>query len=137
MFRAGVQVEKYFNYTARAEGPPMQVPAEDEGSPALWCHCCLPLVYQNSHQEHKPDQWTHTDLKYSEEWRQQTLKWGRRLIDGGYQRLCVRLQMVFGSFALRGVYRCFRVSHHVAPESTSITTAGHLAHFHLVSLGFL
>lgn len=86
MLRAGVEGEIYLNYTARVEGPPTQVPAEDEGSPAPWCHCCAPPLYQNSHQEHKPDQWTHTDLKYSEERRQQTLEWGRRLIDGEYQR---------------------------------------------------
>lgn len=146
MFRAGVQGENYFNYTARVKGAPTQVPAEDEGSPALWCHCCPPPVYQNSHQEHKLDQWTHTDLKYSEERRQQTLKWGRRLIDGEYQRLRVRTRWVFGSLAPRGVQQCFHLkveagaqalSHRGAPESKSVTTAGHLAHFHLVSLGFL
>lgn len=142
MFRAGVQGENYFNYTARVKSPPTQVPAEDEGSPALWCHCWAPLVYQNSHQEHTPDQWTHTDLKCSEERRQQTLKWGRRLIDGDYQRLRVGIRSVFGSFAPRGVHVEVKagaqaLSHRVAPESKSVTTAGHLAHFHLVSLGFL
>lgn len=109
MFRAGVQGENDFNYTSRVKGPPTQVPAEDEGSPALWCHCCPPPVYQNSHQEHKLDQWTHTDLKYSEERRQQTLKWGRRLIDGEYQRLRVRIHWVFGSLAPRGVQQCFHL----------------------------
>lgn len=83
----------------------MKVPAEDERGSALWCQ-------QNSHQEHKPDQWTHTDLKYSEERRQQTLEWGRRLIDEEYKRLHVRLQSVFIFFVWHGVtmYVCYNVS---------------------------
>lgn len=92
MLRAGVQGD-YFNYTARAKGPPTQVPAEDEGSPPLWRHCCAPPVYQNSHQEHKPDQWTHTDLKYSEERRQQSLKWGTAADRREYRRLRVRVRV--------------------------------------------
>lgn len=76
--------------------PHMKAGAEDEGGSALWCQ-------QNSHQEHRPDQWTHTDLKCSEERRQQTLKWGRRLIDEEYERLHLRLQSVLVSSELRGV----------------------------------
>lgn len=75
--------------------PHMKVSAEDEGGSALWCHKSL--------QEHKPDQWTHTDLKYSEERRQQTLNWGRQLIDEEYERLHVRLHSVFIYFVRRGV----------------------------------
>lgn len=54
------------------------------------CHCCSPLGCRNSRQERQPDQWTHADLKYSEERRQQTLKCGRRRIDEEHRRLRVR-----------------------------------------------
>lgn len=68
------------------------------GGSALWCQ-------QNSHQEHTPDQWTHTDPKCSEERRQQTLKWGRRLIDDEYERLHLRLQSVLVPSERRGEFR--------------------------------
>lgn len=55
-----------------------------------WC--------RNSRQERQADQWTHADLKYSEERRQQTLKWGRRPIDEEHRRLRVRPRSL-----LRGV----------------------------------
>lgn len=90
----------------------MKVPAEGEGGSALRCQ-------QNSRQEHTHDQWTHTDLKYSEERRRQTLKWGRRLIDEEYERIHVRPQSVFIYFVPRGatMYSVSWLQQHHRPKS--------------------